>query len=92
MSDEKQRPRIPHSIIVENRCNISLTGITKLGSFDEQSVVAFTDYGEIHIRGSRLHISKLSLDTNEVDIDGELEAVIYVQNRNSGGFFSRLFK
>ncbi|MBQ2444140.1 MAG: sporulation protein YabP [Clostridia bacterium] len=92
MSDEKQRPRIPHSIIVENRSNISLTGITKMGSFDEQSVVAFTDYGEIHIRGSRLHISKLSLDTNEVDIDGELEAVIYVQNRNSGGFFSRLFK
>lgn len=92
MSDEKQRPRIPHSIIVENRSNISLTGIIKMGSFDEQSVVAFTDYGEIHIRGSRLHISKLSLDTNEVDIDGELEAVIYVQNRNSGGFFSRLFK
>ena len=92
MSDEKQRPRIPHSIIVENRSNISLTGITKMGSFDEQSVVAFTDYGEIHIRGSRLHISKLSLDTNEVDIDGELEAVIYVQNKNSGGFFSRLFK
>ena len=92
MSDEKQRPRIPHSIIVENRSNISLTGITKMGSFDEQSVVAFTDYGEIYIRGSRLHISKLSLDTNEVDIDGELEAVIYVQNRNSGGFFSRLFK
>ena len=92
MSDEKQRPRIPHSIIVENRSNISLTGITKMGSFDEQSVVAFTDYGEIHIRGSRLHISKLSLDTNEVDIDGELEAVIYVQNRNSGGIFSRLFK
>ena len=92
MSDEKQRPRIPHSIIVENRSNISLTGITKMGSFDEQSVVAFTDYGEIHISGSRLHISKLSLDTNEVDIDGELEAVIYVQNRNSGGFFSRLLK
>ena len=92
MREEKQRPKIPHSIIIENRNAISLTGITKMGSFDEQSVVAFTDYGEMHIRGSRLHISKLSLDTNEVDIDGEFEAVIHTQNKNSGGFFSKLFK
>lgn len=91
MQQEKQRPKIPHSVIIENRSSVSLTGVTEMGSFDEQSVVIYTDYGEIHLRGNKLHISKLSLDTNEVDIDGEIEALIYTQNKKGGNFFSKLF-
>ncbi len=92
MHDEKQKPRIPHSIIIENRASIAFTGVKDMGSFDEQAVVLYTDYGEIHLRGSKLHINKLSLDTNEVDIDGEIEAVIYTQNKQSGSFFNKLFR
>ena len=91
MQQEKQRPKIPHSVIMENRSSVSLTGVTEMGRFDEQSVVIYTDYGEIHLRGNKLHISKLSLDTNEVDIDGEIEALIYTQNKKGGNFFSKLF-
>lgn len=63
-----------------------------MGSFDEQAVVLYTDYGEINLRGSKLHINKLSLDTNEVDIDGNIEAVVYTQNKQSGGLLGRLFR
>lgn len=91
MQQEKQRTKIPHSVIMENRSSVSLTGVTEMGSFDEQSVVIYTDYGEIHLRGNKLHISKLSLDTNEVNIDGEIEALIYTQNKKSGNFLSKLF-
>lgn len=91
MQQEKQRIKIPHSVIMENRSSVSLTGVTEMGSFDEQSVVIYTDYGEIHLRGNKLHISKLSLDTNEVNIDGEIEALIYTQNKKSGNFLSKLF-
>lgn len=92
MNEERKKPRIPHTIIMENRASISLTGVKDMGSFDEQSVVLYTDYGEIHLRGSKLHINKLSLDTNEVDIDGEIEAVIYTQNKQTNGIFGKLFK
>ena len=87
MQQEKQnqRPKIPHSVIIENRVSISFTGVRDMGSFDEQAVVLYTDYGEINLRGSKLHINKLSLDTNEVDIDGNIEAVVYTQNKQSGG-------
>lgn len=92
MHDERQKTKIPHSVIIENRASISFTGVKDMGSFDEQAVVLVTDYGEIHLRGSKLHINKLSLETNEVDIDGEIEAVIYTQNKQSGGLFNKLFR
>lgn len=94
MQQEKQnqRPKIPHSVIIENRASISFTGVRDMGSFDEQSVVLYTDYGEINLRGSKLHINKLSLDTNEVDIDGSIEAVVYTQNKQSGSLLGRLFR
>ena len=94
MQQEKQnqRPKIPHSVIIENRAAISFTGVRDMGSFDEQAVVLYTDYGEINLRGSKLHINKLSLDTNEVDIDGNIEAVVYTQNKQSGGLLGRLFR
>lgn len=94
MQQEKQnqRPKIPHSVIIENRASISFTGVRDMGSFDEQAVVLYTDYGEINLRGSKLHINKLSLDTNEVDIEGSIEAVVYTQNKQSGGLLGRLFR
>ena len=92
MHDERQKTKIPHSVIIENRASISFTGVKDMGSFDEQAVVLVTEYGEIHLRGSKLHINKLSLETNEVDIDGEIEAVIYTQNKQSGGLFNKLFR
>lgn len=94
MQQEKQNqsPKIPHSVIIENRASISFTGVRDMGSFDEQAVVLYTDYGEINLRGSKLHINKLSLDTNEVDIDGNIEAVVYTQNKQSGGLLGRLFR
>ena len=94
MQQEKQnqRPKIPHSVIIENRASISFTGVRDMGSFDEQAVVLYTDYGEINLRGSKLHINKLSLDTNEVDIDGNIEAIVYTQNKQSGGLLGRVFR
>ncbi len=91
-SEENRKLTMPHRVVIENRNLLTLTGITRMGSFDEQSVVVYTDYGELHIRGEKLHISKLSLETGEVDIDGEIEALIYTRTNRNTGFWSRLFR
>ncbi|MGN0551498.1 MAG: sporulation protein YabP [Acutalibacteraceae bacterium] len=93
MADEKFRQKAPHSIVLENRHALSLSGVSDVGSFDEQTVVVFTDFGELHIKGVGLHISRLSLDSGEVSIDGEINSLIYTENQASGGgLFSKLFK
>ncbi len=91
-SEENRKPKIPHNVVVENRNLLTLTGIIRMGSFDEQAVVVYCDYGELHIRGEKLHINKLSLESNEVTIDGEIEALIYTKTNANGNFFSKIFR
>ena len=93
MAEDKLKQRTPHSMELDNRKNLSLSGVHDVGSFDEQNVVIYTDYGELNIKGEQLHINKLSLDTGEVSIDGDIISLIYTENRPAGGgLFSKLFR
>jgi len=88
MTDErKSSTKTPHSLILENRKLLTATGVSNVDSFDEDTIIAYTDLGEIVIKGKGLHISKLNLET------GEINSVSYSENQSaSTGFFSKLFK
>lgn len=93
MEEKKQKPKMPHSLILDNRNNLTLSGVNKVGSFDEETIVIYTDYGELNVRGKRLHISKLNLDSGDVTIDGEIISMVYTENRpQSAGLVSKLFR
>ena len=84
---------MPHSIIMENRKLLTATGVSDVDSFDEQSVTAYTDLGELSIRGNGLHISKLNVETGDLTIEGEIISLTYSENRSSsGGLLSKLFR
>ena len=91
--NEKKDIKRPHNIIIENRQKLNVSGITEIGSFDEQIVILSTDYGNITIRGNNLNINTLSVDTGELSMEGEIDDVVYSYSSNKGGnLFSRLFK
>lgn len=93
MVDEKRTVKLPHSLILENRKALTLTGVSDVDSFDEQAVVAYTDLGELTVRGKNIHISKLSLETGELTLDGEIGSMVYTENQpRSAGFLSKLFR
>ena len=54
-----------------------MTGITDVISFDLNKVLLETDYGVITIKGSNLHVSRLTVDKGELDIDGEIQSMEY---------------
>lgn len=82
-----------HNLIMEDRKNLTLTGIVDVDSFDEQTVVLITDIGELIIKGTSLQIKGFSIESGELNLDGEIESLIYQEiNRNNGGFFSKLFR
>ena len=60
-----------HKIILEEREKLSITGVTDVIAFDEESITADTDMGVITIRGEGLHISKLNLDEGVLQTDGK---------------------
>ncbi len=94
MDQQANANKMPHTLILDNRKILTLSGISNVDSFDEGSVVAYTDIGELSIKGNNLHIAKLNLDTGEMVLDGEIVSMIYSNNQNisSKGILSRLFR
>ena len=87
---------LSHKVMLENREKWNLTGILDVISFDENTIVLDTDMGLLTIRGKDLHVSRLTLEKGESDIEGRTDSFIYSSNesyRKSGqSLLSRLFK
>ena len=85
-----------HKVILENRSGGTITGIQDVVSFDENQIVLDTDMGLLTIKGKNLHVSRLTLEKGETDIDGSIDSLAYSSNeayRKSGeSLFSRLFR
>ena len=66
-------------------------------SFDVGEVLLETEQGMLMIRGSELHVSRLTLEKGEVDIDGRIDSLTYSEQIASAGskaesLLSRLFR
>ncbi len=82
----------PHSLCLDNREVLSLTGVTDVSGFDEQTVSAETSVGRLIVKGVNLHINKLSLETGEVTVDGRITSLQYLGDVKQKGIASKLFK
>ena len=94
MTEEKKMVgKTPHSVILENRKAFTATGVSNVDSFDEQTIVAYTDLGELVVKGKNLHINKLNVETGELTLDGEISSLSYAEPQaTGGGIFAKLFK
>ena len=93
MAEERKNGMMPHNIVLEDRRILTVSGVSDVDSFDEETVVVFTDMGELTIRGSDLHINRLSVEIGELTVEGKISALIYSQDAApKGGFFSRVFR
>ena len=86
---------VVQNIILENREKLSISGVLDVLSFDDQVVILETELGLLTVKGENLRITKLSLDTTEVVIDGEIYNLSYSEkdiNQKSNGFLGKIFK
>ncbi len=82
-----------HSIIMEDRKALTLTGVKDVSGFDEQKIVLMTELGELTIKGTALHINDFSNESGELSLDGHVDSLVYTEDkRQEGGFFARLLK
>lgn len=81
-----------HELELQNRRVLTLNGVTDVGRFDEEYVTLQTVEGPLTVEGKDLHVKRLSLESGEVRIEGEITALCYTDRPESrGGFFRRLF-
>ena len=72
------------NLILENRKNLSISGITDVDSFDEKSIELYTQLGELTIQGRELHIDSMSVETGDMTITGDILAIIYGDKDRKG--------
>ena len=90
---EENKPLLPHSLVIENRNKLIVTGATDIGSFNEDGVIIFTDYGEIAIQGNSLQVIKLSIESGEFCVIGNINSVVYSDRiQKTSSIFSRVFR
>ena len=82
-----------HSIHIDARERITITGVNDVVSFNEQEVELITDAGELRIEGDGLHITRLTLEDGVVSVEGSIAALEYGETEiNRGSLLSRLFR
>jgi len=95
MPEERKRAPSRHSLQIDRRENVTISGVLDVISFDEESVIAETEMGIIVIRGANLHVKRINLESGELIIAGEIDGLNY-ENASSGtrakSFMGRLFK
>ena len=84
----------PHNLILENRKKLSISGVTDVDSFDEKTVILYTQMGELTIQGKNLHVNGLDVETGEMSVEGDIWALTYgdKDRRATLGFFGKLFR
>ena len=93
MADERKVFKMAHNIILESRKNLTVSGVMDIDSFDEESVILFTELGELTIRGRNLHINKIDVEIGDLSMEGEIESLSYSDNPpQKGGLLSKLFR
>ena len=84
--------QIPHRLTLDGRRRLTVSGVDEVASFDESSIRMTTRAGDRLIRGSSLHIEKLSLDGGDLLVDGTVDALIYQEPEEPVSFLARLFR
>ena len=90
----KDNNKAVQNLILENREKLSISGVIDVLSFDDQIVILETELGMLTIKGEDLRINKLSIDTQDVIIEGNIMSLTYndKEERKSGNLLGKIFK
>jgi len=85
-----------HTVILDNRERVTITGVEDVDSFNEEEVILVTELGYITVTGQDLHITKLNLDEGQLIVEGFILGLDYSDHEDlrtkSAGLFSRIFR
>ena len=83
------------NLILENRSKLSISGVLDVLSFDDQIIIVETELGMLTVKGDNLRINKLSIDTSEVIVEGEIISLTYSNkdlDKKNESFLGKIFK
>lgn len=83
-------PMLPHKVTLNERKQLTVTGVSEVLSFDETAVIARTEMGTLIVQGKELQLKTLLPEGGQVVVEGTISALIYEEARPAGGWWRRL--
>lgn len=83
--------RLPHKMTLNERKNLTMTGVSEVLRFDDSAVVLKTALGVLEVQGRELKLKTLSLEGGQMAVEGHICAVIYEEPRE-GSLWQRLWQ
>lgn len=86
---------IVQNLVLENRNRLNISGVLDVLSFDDQIIIVETELGMLTVKGDNLRINKLSIDTSEVIVEGEIISLTYSNkdlDKKGESFLGKIFK
>jgi sporulation protein YabP len=74
-----------HTLSIDNRARVVVTGVEDVDCFNEQIVVLRTPLGELTLTGEGLNIAQLNLEEGRLIVEGELAAAEYARHGKAPG-------
>jgi len=70
-----------HTVYMENRRQLKITGVLQVIAYDEYKVVLRTDYGKMTVAGRNLVAGQMSTESRTMELTGEVNYIQYQANR-----------
>ena len=87
----EQQMALPHKLTLDQRNSLTMTGVTEVVSFDENTVLVRTDLGTLTVQGQQLQLKTLSVEGGQIAVEGNISSLQYEEPRQQGGWVRRLF-
>ena len=81
--------QLPHKLTVNQREDLTMTGVTEVLSFDDTTVTLKTNLGVLTVQGRDLVLKTLSTEGGQAAVRGHIQGLFYEEPRPSG-FWHRL--
>lgn len=86
----------PHRLSLAERESVTISGVKDVLAFDVSEVLLETTEGMLSIKGSDLHVNRLTLEKGEVDVTGKIDSLTYSDaagfKKPGESFLNRLFR
>ncbi len=83
-----------HTLIIENRDSVSISGVRKADCFSSCEVAVYTEEGDLIIRGKELMVEEFNEAKGNLKINGRVDSLSYRSEKEHipDNFLSRLFR
>ena len=96
MEEKQITDSFNHNLTMQNRKNLTISGIKKIENFDDEEFLLNTVMGYLLIKGEGLELIKLDTMQGNVIIKGHIKSFGYVDETEKSAknekLFNRLFK